>query len=392
MPAKTRGSAFGGPLRSRPRFARSPTWFSRHTTRPYYHLMNQFQDPILLLNIVKILVLTACAFIITFVWTPLLTHFLYKYKLSKKIRNTGTTPIYTKMHKEKEGTPTMGGLLIWVTALALAYIFFGLSKIVAIPFLEKLNFLSRGQTWLPLGALVACGLVGLLDDILNVRGLGSKAGGIRVRHKLLIYTAIAAFSAWWFFYKLGWDVIHVPAVGDFNIGWWYIPIFMFIMVATSFSVNEADGLDGLAGGILMFCFGAYAVIAFFQGKIELAAFCGVIIGALLAFLWFNIYPARFFMGDTGSMALGATLAIVAMLTNSVLVLPIIAFPLVLESGSVIIQLISKKLFKKKVFLSAPLHHHFEAKGWPEPKVVMRFWVISAICAALGLVVGLLGRG
>ncbi len=354
--------------------------------------MNQFQDPILLLNIVKVLILTACAFIITFVWTPLLTHFLYKYKLSKKIRNTGLTPIYTKMHKEKEGTPTMGGLLIWVTTLALAYIFFGLSKIIAIPFLEKLNFLSRGQTWLPLGALVACGLVGLLDDILNVRGLGSKAGGIRVRHKLLIYTAIAAFGAWWFFYKLEWDVIHVPAVGDFNIGWWYIPLFMFIMVATSFSVNEADGLDGLAGGILMFCFGAYAVIAFFQGKIELAAFCGVIIGALLAFLWFNIYPARFFMGDTGSMALGTTLAIVAMLTNSVLVLPIIAFPLVLESGSVIIQLISKKLFKKKVFLSTPLHHHFEAKGWPEPKVVMRFWVISAICMAIGLVIGLLGRG
>lgn len=354
--------------------------------------MNQFQDLALLWNVAKILILAAVAFIVTFAWTPALTHFLYKYKLSKKIRNTGKTPIYTKMHKAKEGTPTMGGLLIWVTTLVLAYIFFGLSSLSSSPFLERLNFLSRGQTWLPLGALVATGIVGLIDDILNVKGRGSKAGGIRVRHKLFIYTAIAAFGAWWFFSKLEWDVIHIPAVGDFNIGLWYIPIFIFIMVATSFSVNEADGLDGLAGGIMMFCFGAYAVIAFAQGKIELAAFCGVIIGALLAFLWFNVYPARFIMGDTGAMALGTTLGIVAMLTNSILVLPIIAFPLVLESGSVIIQLISKKLFKRKVFLSTPIHHHFEAKGWPEPKVVMRFWVISAICAVLGLVVGLLGRG
>ena len=354
--------------------------------------MTQFQDPVLLWKVAKILILTAVAFITAFAWTPALTHFLYKYKLSKKIRDTGTTPIYTKMHKKKAGTPTMGGLLIWVTVLVLAYIFFGLAKITTNSFLDRLNFLSRGQTWLPLGALVATGIVGFIDDILNVKGLGSREGGIRVRHKLLIYTAIAVFGAWWFFYKLEWDVIHIPAVGDFNIGWWYIPLFIFIMVATSFSVNEADGLDGLAGGILMFCFGAYAVIAFVQGKIELAAFCGVIIGALLAFLWFNIYPARFFMGDTGSMALGTTLGIVAMLTNSVLVLPLIAFPLVLESVSVIVQLISKKLFKRKVFLSTPIHHHFEAKGWPEPKVVMRFWVISAISAALGLVVGLLGRG
>jgi phospho-N-acetylmuramoyl-pentapeptide-transferase len=354
--------------------------------------MNQFQDPNLILNVAKILILAAIAFLVTFTLTPVLTHFLYKYKLAKKIRNTGTTPVYTKMHIKKEGTPTMGGILIWMTTLVLAYLFFGLSKLSDNAFLEKLNFFSRGQTWLPLAALVACGLVGLLDDILNVRGLGSKAGGIQVRHKLLIYTAIAAVGAWWFFYKLGWDVIHIPAVGNFNIGFWYIPLFIFIMVATSFSVNESDGLDGLAGGIMMFSFGAYSVIAFAQGKMELAAFCGAIIGALLAFLWFNIYPARFFMGDTGSMALGTTLGIVAMLTNSVLVLPIIAFPLVLESASVIIQIISKRIFKKKIFLSTPIHHHFEAKGWPEPKVVMRFWIISAVSAAIGLVIGLLGGG
>ncbi|MFH2105257.1 MAG: phospho-N-acetylmuramoyl-pentapeptide-transferase [Parcubacteria group bacterium] len=211
-------------------------------------------------------------------------------------------------------------------------------------------------------------------------------------YRLLLYTAVAVFGAWWFYYKLDWDLIHVPGVGDFNIGWWYVPLFIIILVATSFSVNEADGLDGLAGGILLTCFGAYAVISFMQGKIELAAFCGVIVGALLAFLWFNIYPARFFMGDTGAMSLGTTLGIVAMLTNTALVLPLIALPLVIESLSVLVQIPYKKLTGKKVFLSTPIHHHFEAKGWPETKVTMRFWIIAVVSAVLGMVVGLIGGG
>ena len=142
----------------------------------------------------------------------------------------------------------------------------------------------------------------------------------------------------------------------------------------------------------MFSFGAYTVIAYSLGRVELAMFCAAIVGGLLAFLWFNIHPARFFMGDTGAMSLGTTLGIIAMLTNSALVLPIIAFPLVMESGSVIIQVVSKKLFKRKVFLSAPIHHHFEAMGWPETKVTMRFWIISAVFAGIGLVVALLGMG
>jgi len=162
-------------------------------------------------------------------------------------------------------------------------------------------------------------------------------------------------------------------------------------VATAFSVNEIDGLDGLSGGTLLAAFGAYGAIAFAQGKIELAAFCGVIIGALLAFLWFNINPARFFMGDTGAMSLGVTLGIVAMLTNSALFLPIIGFLFVIESLSVIIQVISKKFFGKKVFLSAPIHHHLEAKGWPEPKIVMRFWIISAVMAVVGVILFLIDK-
>lgn len=245
---------------------------------------------------------------------------------------------------------------------------------------------------MPLGALVASALVGLVDDYLNVSRVGPHGGGLRMRHRIVLYTVVASFGAWWFFYKLDWSIIHVPGVGDFEIGLWYIPLFMLVIVATAFSVNEADGLDGLAGGIMMFCFGAYTALSFAMGRVELAMFCAAIVGGLLAFLWFNVYPARFFMGDTGAMSLGTTLGVIAMLTNSALVLPIIAFPLVVESGSVIIQVLSKKIRGKKVFLSAPIHHHFEAKGWPESKVTMRFWIVAAVSASLGLVVGILGMG
>ena len=254
-----------------------------------------------------------------------------------------------------------------------------------------LNFLSRPQTLLPLGALVASALVGFIDDYLNVRKIGPSGGGLNMRQRLLLYTGVAIVGAWWFYTKLEWSAIHVPGVGDYEIGLWYVPVFIFVIVASAFSVNEADGLDGLAGGILMFSYLAYAGIAFAMGRIELAMFCAAIVGGLLAFLWFNVHPARFFMGDTGAMSLGTTLGIIAMLTNTALVLPIIAFPLVLESASVIIQVTSKKLRGgKKVFLSAPIHHHFEALGWPETKVTMRFWIIAAISASVGLVVGLLG--
>jgi phospho-N-acetylmuramoyl-pentapeptide-transferase len=355
--------------------------------------MDQIQDPKLFFNVIKVLILGAVAFVITILWTPLLTNILYRYHLGKNIRVSSNTPIYTSLHQKKAGTPTMGGILIWLTTLVLAIIFWVLANLFSKNwFFGWLNFLNRPETLLPLGALVATAIVGLVDDLMNVFKIGSSGGGLRMKHKLLLYTVIAAFGAWWFFYKLGWDIIHIPGVGDFSLGRIYIPLFIFVIVATSFSVNEADGLDGLAGGILLACFGAYSVLAFSLGKINLAAFCAVICGALLAFLWFNIYPARFFMGDTGAMSLGTTLGIIAMLTNSVLVLPIIALPLVIESGSVILQLASKKIFGRKIFKSTPIHHHFEAIGWPETKVTMRFWIIAAVSAALGVVIGLIGKG
>ena len=323
--------------------------------------------------LIKVSLLTFVSFILAVLWTPFLTHFLYKYKLGKKVAKD-QAPIFNNLHKEKENVPSMGGLLVWVTTAILTLLF----------------NLSREATWLPLSTLVLTGFLGFFDDLSNAWG----RKGMRVRHKLFWQIIIAALGALWFYYKLEWGIkgIYIPHFGDFVIGVWYIPLFILVIVATMNAVNITDGLDGLSGGLLSFAFFVFGVIALVTGQYGIAVFCGTIIGALLAFLWFNIYPARFIMGDTGSMALGATLGVIAMLTNSVVILPIVGFIFVAETLSVIIQLISKKFFKKKIFISSPFHHHLQAKGWPEPKVVMRLWVLGAIFAAVGLAVGLLGKG
>ena len=332
-------------------------------------------------ELIRIIFLSTLAFTIAVLGTPLLTHFLYRYKLGKQIRDAQEAPIYAKLHAAKLGTPTMGGILVWGAMLV----------VIGLASFTPYSFLSRAETLLPLGALIASAMVGLVDDMFNVRKRGSHGGGLRMRHRLLIYAAIALVGAAWFYFKLDWDVLHVPFFGNYSIGWWYIPFFILVIVATSFSVNETDGLDGLAGGSLVVAYLAYGVIAFALGRYDLAVFCGVIIGALLAFLWFNILPARFFMGDTGAMALGVTLGIIAMLTNYALFLPIIGLVFALETASALVQMVSKRVFKKKIFLSAPLHHHLEALHWPEPKIVMRFWIIASIMAGLGVMLVLLDR-
>ncbi len=341
--------------------------------------------------IIRILLLAAGAFIFTMAWTPLLTNFLYRYKLGKTIRNSGNTPIFSKLHAAKSGTPTMGGVLIWVTTLLFALGLSLAAKIWPDTWISQMNFLSRSQTYLPLGILVASAIVGLFDDWLDIRGKGTKGGGgLNIKSRLLIYAVIATIGALWFYFKLDWDVFHIPFLGNFSLGWWYIPVFAFVIIGTAFSVNETDGLDGLAGGTLLSSFMIYGALAFLIGRYDLAAFCAVICGALLAFLWFNITPARFYMGDTGSMSMGICLGVIAMLTNTALLLPFIGFIFVMESVSVIIQLTSKKLrHGRKVFLSAPIHHHFEAKGWSEAKIVMRFWVIAAVSGAIGICLFLL---
>jgi len=340
---------------------------------------------------IRIIVLTVIAFFVALLVTPLWFKFLKNNHVNKQIRGADHAPVFNRLHKNKEGTPTAGGIIIWSTVIGMALIF-GILSIVMDGFWKYLNFINRAETYLPLAALFIAAMVGLLDDYLGVMKIGSaNGGGLKVRFKLIFYSLVALVGAWWFYFKLDWTVLNIPFFGNFEIGVWYIPIFIFIIVASAFSANETDGLDGLLGGASLFAFFALTVVAFALGRYDLAAFGGVTIGALLAFLWFNIYPAKFFMGDTGSMSLGITIGVIAMLTNTVLLLPFFAVILVAESLSVIIQMISKKYFKKKVFLSTPIHHHFEALGWPESQVTMRFWIMSTVFVALGLVLFFLSR-
>lgn len=335
--------------------------------------------------IVTIFTLVIIASGLAALMAPAVTNFLYRHHLGKQIRDAQETPIYSALHAKKAGTPTMGGVLIWGTSLILLGLFWITSRFVPDGLLNHLNFWSRAETYLPVGLMILAAGIGLVDDIYNIRQRGAHGGGLRVRHRLLLFAIIAFLGAWWFYFKLDWTTLHLPFIGNLDIGGWYIPIFVFVIVATGFSVDITDGLDGLAGGLLLAAFVAYGAIAVVQGKIELASLIAVIVGSLTSFLWFNIPPARFFMGDTGAMSLGVTLGVLAMLTNTVLILPIIGLPFLIESLSVIIQVVSKKVRHKKIFLSAPLHHHLEAKGWSEPKIVMRFWIVGALTAVIGLI-------
>ena len=348
------------------------------------------------LNVLKVFGLSGIAFAVGVSLTPILTHYLYKYKLwRKEVRQLAPdgrgTPIFAKLHKERETkVPRMGGILIWGVLLFLIYLVYFLS-LTGSPFFVKLNFLSRSQTWLPLFTLVAASLLGIVDDLWQTLGKGNYlAGGMRFSWRLSLIIVIAIIGALWFYFPLEKHDIYIPFFGNIFLGWLFIPFFILVMLAI-FSGSVIDGIDGLSGGVMAAIFGAYAGIAFFQNQIDLAAFSAVLVGAIAAFLWFNIPPARFYMGETGILGLTTSLAVIAFLTDAVSVLPLIALPLVLDSASVIIQLTSKKFFGKKVFLVSPLHHHFEALGWPSYKVTMRAWILAAVCAMVGMVIAILGR-
>lgn len=331
-------------------------------------------------ELVGTFLLSVLAFFLAMFLTPIYTFLAYRYKFWKKQRTTSTTgealKVFTKLHadKFKRNIPTMAGAIF---VLAIVVVTFALN-------------LDRRETWLPLAALIGGAIVGLIDDIINLRGNGKGVAGLRSSIKFLMITVLGLGLGWFFFDKLGIDAIHVPYLGDFAIGWFIVPLFAFAVVATGNAVNISDGLDGLAGGLAAAAFGAFGVIALLQGNILIAGFCFTVIGALLSYLWFNIHPARFFMGDVGSFALGASLGVVAMLTNALLLLPIIGVLFVVEAGSSLIQITSKRLFKRKVFISAPIHHHLEATGWPETKITMRFWVIGLVSAFLGVLIALSG--
>ena len=339
-------------------------------------------DQLLTQNSLILLVQASLGFGVAIALTPVYTYFAFKLKLWKQIRDTATTgekaTVFARLHaaKHKRNIPTMAGIV----------------TVIAISAVTLLTNWSRNQTYLLVFGLISAGSIGLIDDIINIRGSGKGVAGLRSTIKFLLIMVIAVIGALYFYYRLKYSLIHIPAVGDFEIGILYIPLFVLVIVSTSNAVNITDGLDGLSGGLLAASFGAFGIIALAQGNIGIAGFCLATVGAVLAYTWFNIFPARFFMGDIGSFALGTALGVVAMLTNSVFVLPIIGFVFVMEAGSSLVQIISKKLFNRKIFISAPLHHHLEAIGWPETKVTMRLWIIGAVCAGLGVMIGLVGKG
>ncbi len=327
------------------------------------------------------LVLAIGAFLFAMFLTPFYTHFAYKYKFWKKQKKTTVTgdslPIMTKLHehKFKRPFPTMAGII----------------GLLVIPIITMVFNLDRGQTWLVLAAYVAGGAIGLIDDVINVFGSGRGAAGLRGPVKFFLITAVGIALGWFFAEKIGWTTLAVPYVGRIDIGViGMISLFAFAVVATANSVNIADGLDGLSGGLSMLAYGAFGVIAMFQGQYMLFGFCMTVVGWLLSYIWFNVPPARFMMGDTGSFALGAGLGVVSVMTNSFLLLPVIGLLFVVETGSSLIQIIAKKFFHRKVFISAPLHHHLEAKGWGEAKIVMRFWIIGGVLAIIGIFLAVTG--
>ncbi len=350
------------------------------------------------LSIIKVITPATIAFLAGIALTPTLSHYLYKYKAWKKKSVSVATdgahaPISQSLHGDEiRQTPRMGGIVVWASALLATLLFWALGQSLDNPLFSKLNFLSRNQTWLPVFTLIIGALVGLVDDYLTVRErFDHIAGGLSAWKRVVAVALVAAVGAWWFYTKLDVSSIIVPFIGTFDIGFWFIPFFILVMLGV-YSSGVIDGLDGLSGGVFASIFSAYGAIAFFQNQLDLAAFCFVLVGGLLAFLWFNIPPARFFMSETGMMALTLTLAVVAFLTEQVLMLPIIAFLLVATSLSSTLQLLSKKLrHGKKLFLVAPMHHYFQAaKGWPAHKVVMRYWVLSVICALVGVIIALIG--
>jgi phospho-N-acetylmuramoyl-pentapeptide-transferase len=350
----------------------------------------------MLLNLIKISIPTAFAFFLALLITPIATHFFYKYKMWKKhSRHEATSADFQKIHNTHDelNTPRVGGIIVWVSILLTTLIFFLASVWFPTANSIKMNFLSRGQTLIPFFTLLAGSLIGLWDDLLQVYGNGRFARDDKAwrKWKALLVAAVSLSIGLWFFYKLGMTGIHIPFGGEIYVGILIIPIFIIVALAT-FSGGVIDGIDGLSGGVLASIFGAYAVIALANNQIDLAAFSGVITGVILAFLWFNIPPARFYMGETGIMGLTITLATLAFLTDSVFILPIVAMPLVLTSLSDISQITSKKFRNgKRIFKLAPLHHHLEAIGWSRYKITMRYWVFSVIFAIIGIILAIISR-
>lgn len=355
------------------------------------------------INVIKIFLPTALAFIIGIAMTPRLTAIMYARKLWKKSARAEHASItnteFAKVHNSADelSTPRVGGIIIWLSVVVCVGIMWTISRIVPSDLSFKLDFFSKNQTLVPLASLLLGSLLGLIDDIIQINGTNDAVGktdkDIWFRYfKIALIVVAGAVIGGWFYTKLGVTSIAVPfSAVPLYLGAFFVPFFIFIMIAV-FSGGVIDGLDGLAGGVLAIIFASYAIIAYGQNQIDIAALCGVISGGILAFLWFNVPPARFYMGETGMMGLLVVLTVIAFLTDTVLLLPLIAFPLAVSSASSLIQIVSYKYFgKRRVFKIAPLHHHFRALGWSREKVVMRYWVVSIICALVGVVIALISK-
>ncbi len=333
--------------------------------------------------LLRMLLLAIGGFVVSIALTPAYTKLAYRYEWWKRPRALTVTgqpaTVFNSLHaeKHKRHIPTMAGVIFIVTTALLTVAF----------------NLDRTETWLPLAAFVGAAVVGLIDDVINIRGDGSGVAGLPSKLKLLMIIIVATIGGWYFYNKLGVSSIHWIGIhGQLHLGWLIVPLFVLVVVATANAVNISDGLDGLAGGLAATAFGVYALIALLEHRYGVTGFCLTIVGTLLSYTWFNVFPARFFMGDVGSFALGTALGVVAMLTDTVLLLPVIGIVFVAEAGSVILQVASKKLrHGKKIFRVSPVHHHFEAIGWPETKVTMRFWIIGQVAGLLGLALFLVGR-
>jgi phospho-N-acetylmuramoyl-pentapeptide-transferase len=333
-------------------------------------------------SLIKMLLLAVAGFLFSMLLTPIYTTIAYKMQLWKRHRTVTVTgapmTVLNKLHaeKHKRRVPTMAGVVF----------------IVAVSLLTLAFNLSRSQTWLPLAAFFGAGLVGFADDIFNIRSNGQGKAGLPSKMKLLLTTLVALIGGWFFYSKLGVSAIHWPGIhSSLHIGWLIVPLFVLVVVSTANAVNISDGLDGLAGGLTTTAFAVYAIIAAIEHRYGVAGFCLTLVGALMSYTWFNVFPARFQMGDSGSFALGTALGVVAMITDTVLLLPLIGFVFVAEAGSVIIQITSKKLRNgKKVFRVSPIHYHFEAGGWPDTKITMRFWLVGQLVALMGLAVFVIG--
>jgi len=354
-------------------------------------------------ELIKIIVPTILSFLVGIMITPHVAGYLYKHKMwkSKGVKKDtagNDTPIYNKLYEKRDvGTPRMGGVVIWLSVFIVGTIIWLMARFSNLELLQQLEFVSRNQTWIPFWSLIVGAVVGLVDDILEIRkSKQGLTGGLSAKTRLCIVSLIGLFVGSWFFVKLGVTSLGIPFYGSLEIGWLLIPLYMIIMIIV-YAGGVIDGLDGLSGGVFASIFAAYGIYAFSLGQFDLAAFCGLIIGALLAFLWFNIPPARFYMSETGSMALTITISILAFMTGDlvggygVAILPIVALLVIGTAASSAIQMIYKKATGgKKIFLAAPIHHHFEAMGWSQYKVVMRYWILSVVLAGVGLLLAFVG--